>query len=266
MPTPSQQILSVVQLESLISAPSSPASLLPPCSGLHQLLPGQCPCLHPMVLPSVLHTGLNKLSECNVTVTQIHMCAHAHIHTSTLQVFQCLSTTNVCKPNSFGPGILGELSFSSTGAFSPRWSLCWPLFPSPQVQLIPPSFFSFLLGGRYLALRHLFLHMPISLTALWAWQGQNHLTHLPIPTPWHSGHHIIGIQLVSVEWSSHKQEAAELAFISRSTQDHGLLLSLRYAACQETGDNCVQLHPGQCCQYLEELCPKNLEIREIRFP
>lgn len=111
MPTPSQQILSVVQLESLISAPSSPASLLPPCSGLHQLLPGQCPCLHPMVLPSVLHTGPNKLSECNVTVTQIHMCAHAHIHTSTLQVFQCLSTPNVCKPNSFGPGILGELIF-----------------------------------------------------------------------------------------------------------------------------------------------------------
>ena len=43
------------------------------------------------------------------------------------------------------------------------------------------------------------LHTPLSLTALWAWQGQDHLMRFSIPAPWHRDCHIIGTQLTTVE-------------------------------------------------------------------
>lgn len=42
-----------------------------------------------------------------------------------------------------------------------------------------------------------------------------------------------------------------------------LLNTLR--CLQETGKNCVQLHPGHCYQYFEDFSPNNLEMREIRL-
>lgn len=115
-------------------------------------------------------------------------------------------------------------------------------------------------GGPYIASETPLSSHTCLLNALWPWWGWHHLTHLPIPAPWHINCHII-----AVEWSSHKREAAELGFNSRPIQVCGLLFSLHYSARQKTGENCFRLYPGQSHQYFEELSPNNLEIREIRL-
>lgn len=73
MPTPSHRAHSHL-LESLPSAPCSQALWSHLSSSLDpvQQPPHQFSCSYPILLPSVLHTGLKKLPECNMTTAYIH--------------------------------------------------------------------------------------------------------------------------------------------------------------------------------------------------
>ena len=110
MPTPSHRAHPHL-LESLPSAPCSQALWSHLSSSLDpvQQPPHQFFCSHPILLPSVLHTGLKKLPECNMTTAHIH--THAPLPYQSLIAFpHLLSKAKFLWPRTVPSAQLSSLS------------------------------------------------------------------------------------------------------------------------------------------------------------